>query len=158
MGRDYAWRGLQGALGGFTHDTWLHTMGIITSGAMDQFPKLKIVMGHLGEAMPLHMYRFDDAQGNLEVSGLRDSSNIIRLKRKISDYMRENIYVTTSGGMWAPGIKFTQEVLGADHVLYAMDYPYRMSANKVVPVDALEVSPQIKKQLFQTNAEQLFNL
>jgi predicted TIM-barrel fold metal-dependent hydrolase len=158
MGRAYAWRGLEGGLGGFAHDVWLHTMGIITSGAMDEFPKLKIVLGHLGEAMPLHMYRFDETQNNMERAGLRGIPEGTKLKRRISDYMRDNVFVTTSGGMWGPGIKFVQEVLGVDHVLYAMDYPYRMSANHVAPVDALSVSADIKKKLFQTNAEQLFRL
>ena len=45
------------------------------------------------------------------------------LKKTISDYLRENVFVTTSGMAWPLAIKFTQEVLGADRVMYAMDYP-----------------------------------
>lgn len=55
----YETRGFFGALAGFPHDVWLHTMGIIFSGAFDQFPKLKLVIGHMGECLPLQLYRFD---------------------------------------------------------------------------------------------------
>jgi 2,3-dihydroxybenzoate decarboxylase len=46
------------------------------------------------------------------------------LQRKVSDYLKENVWVTTSGMAWAPAIMFCRQVLGPDRVLYAMDYPY----------------------------------
>ncbi len=62
----YESRGFFGALGGFPHDVWLHTMGLIFSGAFDRFPKLRLVIGHMGECMPLQLYRFDWMQGNAD--------------------------------------------------------------------------------------------
>ena len=158
MGADYVWRGLEGALAGFSHEVWLHTMAIITSGAMDEFPNLKIVIGHMGEGMPLLMYRFDYMQTLGERRGARDIPEGTKLKLKISDYMRENLYITTSGMAWPPAIKFCQEVLGVDHVLYAMDYPYQMDDYEVVATDTAPISYDDKKKLYQTNAEVLFNL
>ncbi len=55
----YEFRGMTGALGGFSHEVWVHTMGLILSGAFDRFPKLRLVIGHMGEGMPLLLYRFD---------------------------------------------------------------------------------------------------
>jgi 2,3-dihydroxybenzoate decarboxylase len=158
MGQDYMWRGLEGALAGFSHEVWLHTMAIITSGAMDEFPNLKIVIGHMGEGMPLLMYRFDYMQMLAERPGTRDNPDGTRLKRKISDYMRENLYITNSGMAWAPAVMFCQQVLGDDHVLYAMDYPYQRDAYEVAALDAAPMTWDVKKKFFQTNAERLFNL
>jgi predicted TIM-barrel fold metal-dependent hydrolase len=158
MGADYVWRGLEGALAGFSHEVWLHTMAIITSGAMDEFPNLKICIGHMGEGMPLLMYRFDYMQMLGERRGARDIPEGTKLKRKISDYMKTNLYITTSGMAWAPAIKFCQEVMGVDHVLYAMDYPYQQDDFEVVATDTVPISYDDKKKLYQTNAEVLFNL
>jgi predicted TIM-barrel fold metal-dependent hydrolase len=158
MGKDYMYRGLEGALAGFSHEVWLHTMAIITSGAMDEFPNLKVAIGHMGEGMPLLMYRFDYMQTLAERPNTRGRAQGVRLKRKISDYMKENLYITTSGMAWPPAIEFCQKVMGVDHVLYAMDYPYQMDDYEVVATDTMPVPYEDKVRLFQTNAERLFNL
>jgi 5-carboxyvanillate decarboxylase len=59
---------------------------------------------------------------------------------------------------WAPAIQFCREVLGADRVLYSMDYPYEYVADEVVAQDELPISLAEKKAFFQTNAERVFNL
>jgi 2,3-dihydroxybenzoate decarboxylase len=80
------------------------------------------------------------------------------LQRKPSDYMRENVYVTTSGMAWPPAIQFCQSVLGMDRVLYAMDYPYQFVADEVTATDNIAISDADKKKLFQSNAETVFGL
>jgi len=154
----YLARGLEGPLGGFTAEVYLHALAIITSGALDRFPKLKLVLGHLGEGLPYFMYRLDYMQHHAARAGLRGKPDGTKLKRKISDYLRENVWVTTSGMAWSPAIRFTQDVMGVDRVLYAMDYPYQFDKEEVVATDALEISDEHKKKLYQTNAERLFNL
>jgi 2,3-dihydroxybenzoate decarboxylase len=59
---------------------------------------------------------------------------------------------------WEPAVKFSQQVLGIDRVLYAMDYPYQCPAEEVRALDAMDLSPEDKKRFFQTNAETLFKL
>ena len=80
------------------------------------------------------------------------------LKKKPSDYFRENIYCTNSGVAWGPPIKFMQEVMGPDRVLYAMDYPYQYVVEEVPTLDAMVMSDETKKMFFQTNAERIFKL
>jgi 2,3-dihydroxybenzoate decarboxylase len=149
-------RGLDGAIFGFGVDTALHALRLIVAGLFDRFPKLKLVLGHLGEALPFWLFRLDYMHRATVNSNRYESMK--PLKRKISDYMRENVYVTTSGMAWEPSIKLCQEVLGADHVLYAMDYPYEFVADEVTAQDNLAISPDVKVQFFQTNAERLFKL
>ncbi|MGE5722436.1 MAG: amidohydrolase family protein, partial [Sphingomonadales bacterium] len=159
MSQPYEYRGMIGALGGFPHEVWVHTMGLILSGAFDLFPRLRLVIGHMGESMPLSLYRFDWMQGNADGrAGLRGGQPAVRLKHKISHYFRTNIWITTSGEAWAPAIKFCQDVLGPERVLYAMDYPYQVSADEVAAYDALDIPPEHKKMLMQTNAEDVFRL
>jgi 2,3-dihydroxybenzoate decarboxylase len=115
--------GLDGAIYGFGVETGLHAMRIITSGAFDRFPKLKMIIGHMGEALPYWMYRLNYMHRATVASKRYDSMKPI--KKTPGEYLKENFYITNSGVAWEPAIKFAQQVLGVDRVLYAMDYPYQ---------------------------------
>ncbi len=155
----YEDRGFFGALAGFPHDVWLHTMGLIFSGAFDRFPKLRLVIGHLGECLPLHLYRFDWMQGNADNRpGLRGGQPAVKLKHPVSYYFHNNIWITTSGVGWEPAIKFCMEVMGPQRVLYAMDYPYQQSSDEVAAYDRLKIPADEKKMLMETNARDVFRL
>jgi predicted TIM-barrel fold metal-dependent hydrolase len=155
----YETRGFFGALGGFPHDVWLHTLGIIFSGAFDRFPKLRLVIGHLGECMPLHLYRFDWMQGNADNrAGLRGGQPPVKLQHPVSYYFHNNIWITTSGVGWEPAIKFCQEVMGPDRVIYAMDYPYQQSYDEVAAYDRMQMSDEDKKMLMEDNARHVFRI
>jgi 2,3-dihydroxybenzoate decarboxylase len=149
-------RGLEGAIYGFAVDTGMHLLGIITAGVFDRFPKLRIVVGHLGEALPFWLFRIDYMH-RASVQAQRYAC-MKPLKRKPSEYLRENVYITTSGVAWPPAIRFCQEVLGMERVLYAMDYPYQFVADEVTATDSIQISAADKKKLFQSNAETVFAL
>jgi predicted TIM-barrel fold metal-dependent hydrolase len=155
----YEYRGLGGALAGFSHEVWMHVQGLIFSGAFDRFPKLRLVIGHMGEGMPLLLYRFDWMQSNADGRpNLRGGQPPVKLKNKVSHYFKHNIWITTSGVASEPAVKFCQEVLGADRVLYAMDYPYQISKDEVDAYDRMSMSAAHKKMLMQSNAEAVFRL
>ncbi|RXZ36471.1 amidohydrolase [Oxalobacteraceae bacterium CAVE-383] len=148
--------GLDGAIYGFGVETGLHALRIITAGVFDRFPKLQMVIGHMGEALPFWSYRLDYMH---QATVKSDRYPTVRaLKKKPSDYLKENFYITNSGMAWQPAIKFTQETLGVDRVLYAMDYPYQYSADEVVSLDGMDMSAANKKAFFQTNAEKVFKI
>lgn len=148
--------GLDGAIFGFGVETGMHALRIITSGVFDRFPKLQIVLGHMGEALPFWLYRLEYMH-RATVASERYKS-VQPLQRKIGDYLRENFHITCSGMPWEPAIKFTQSVIGVDRVLYAMDYPYQYVTDEVSAMDALDISDADKRKFFQTNAERLFKL
>ena len=149
-------RGLDGAIYGFSVEVGMHVLRIIVSGAFDRFPKLQIMIGHVGESLPFSLYRIDYMHNASVKSGRY--STMPPLKKKPSDYFRENIYVTNSGVAWEPPIRFMQEVLGVDRVLYAQDYPYQYVVEEVAQLDAMDMAPEAKKAFFQTNAERVFKL
>ncbi|RJG22073.1 amidohydrolase family protein [Massilia cavernae] len=149
-------RGLDGAIFGFGVETGMHVLRIITAGVFDRFPKLKIVIGHMGEALPYWLFRLDYMHKATVASNRYDTMR--PLQRKISDYMRDNICITNSGVAWEPAIKFSQQVLGIDQVMYAMDYPYQYDPTEVAALDNMAMSDEDKKKFFQTNAERVFKL
>jgi len=149
-------RGLDGAIFGFAVETGLHILRIIVSGVFDRFPRLKLVIGHLGEGLPYWLFRIDFMHNRMVAANR--SAGVQKLSRKPSDYIRENIYVTTSGMAWEPPILYAQSVLGVDRVLYAMDYPYQFVPEEVAVTDNLPIGDADKKKLYQSNAEKVFGL
>ena len=149
-------RGLDGAVYGFAVETGLHLLRIIVAGVFDRYPKLKIVVGHLGEGLPFWLFRLDFMHASMvraqRYAGVRP------LKMKVSDYFKQNIWVTTSGMQWAPAIQFCISVLGIERVMYAMDYPYQFVPDEVKVTDELPISDTDRKKLYQENAERVFRL
>jgi 2,3-dihydroxybenzoate decarboxylase len=148
--------GLDGAVFGFAVETGLHLLRMITSGVFDRFPRLRVVVGHLGEALPFWSYRIDF----MHTASLRAGRfpHLAALELTPGEYLRRNIWVTTSGMAWEPAILFTRQVLGDDRVLYAMDYPYQCSPAEVSVHDRLPLDAASLRALYQTNAEQVFGL
>ncbi|HLB13690.1 MAG TPA: amidohydrolase family protein [Burkholderiales bacterium] len=156
MVRPFLERGLDGAIYGFAVETGLHMLRIVVSGAFDRFPRLRMVVGHLGEGLPYFLFRIDFMHRLMVVSNRYES--VKPLARKPSDYLRERFHYTTSGMQWAPAILFALSVLGPDRVLYAMDYPYQFVPEEVKVTDELPISDADKQKLYQLNAERVFGL
>ena len=148
--------GLDSAIYGFAVETGLHLLRIITAGVFDRFPRLRLVVGHLGEALPFWLYRLDYMHAATVKAGRYES--VKPIGRTPSEYLRSNVWVTTSGMAWAPAIMFCREVLGPDRVMYAMDYPYEYTPAEVTAQDALPVDDAAKKAFFQGIAEDVFSL
>jgi len=148
--------GLDGAIFGFGVETGLHLLRLITSGIFDRYPQLQIMVGHMGEALPFWVYRLD----YMHQASVRSGRYAFMkpLQKTILEYLRSNVLITTSGMAWAPAILFTQQVVGEDRVMYAMDYPYQFHADEVRTHDNLDIPLAIKKKLMQTNAERWFRL
>ena len=149
-------RGLDGAIYGFAVETGLHLLRIIVAGVFDRFPKLKIAVGHLGEGLPFWLFRIDYMHRSMVASSRYQGAQPLR--QRPSDYLKQNVWVTTSGMQWAPAILFSQQVLGVERVLYAMDYPYQFVPEEVKVTDELPISEEQRTMLYRTNAERLFKL
>ncbi len=148
--------GLDGAIFGFSVETGLHLLRLIVSGLFDSFPKLKLVVGHLGEGIPYWLFRVDFFHRGIVQTGRY--ANFRKLKMKPSDYMRRNVFITTSGMAWEPPIMYARSVLGNDRVMYAMDYPYQYVPEEVAVTDNLPIDDEEKKALYESNATRVFRL
>jgi 5-carboxyvanillate decarboxylase len=148
--------GLDGAIYGFGVETGLHAMRIITAGVFDRFPKLRMVLGHMGEALPFWAYRLDYMHRATVRSKRYDSMQPLR--RAPSEYLREHFYITNSGVAWEPAVKFAQAFMGPERVLYAMDYPYQHAVDEVGLLDGMAMSLEDKTRFFETNARTVFKI
>jgi 5-carboxyvanillate decarboxylase len=149
-------RGLDGAIYGFAVETGLHLLRIVVGGVFDRYPKLKVAVGHLGEGLPFWLFRLDFMHRSMVISERYPGAKPLQLKP--SECLKRNVWVTTSGMQWAPAILFCQQVLGPERVMYAMDYPYQFVPEEVKVTDELPVSDEVRRMLYQTNAEGLFRL
>ena len=149
-------RGLDAAVYGFACETGLHALRLVVAGLFDRFPKLQIVLGHCGEALPYWLSRIDFMHGHISVS--KRYPHVHPLKRKASDYLRENFHYTSSGVAWAPPVMFVREVIGADRMMYAMDYPWQFVSSEVAVLEQMPIGEAGLKQFFEDNARKLFRI
>jgi len=94
-----------------------HILGLCTNGVFDRFPKLKIIVGHMGERLPSDQFRTDEQLA-------RDRSSGLTMLRNASSYWQTNIFETTSGNFATPLLKFHIDQIELDRILYSVDYPY----------------------------------
>src|SRR5215831_12959292 len=99
---------------GWHVDTGLHALRLMAAGVFDAYPKLQLILGHMGEAIPYM----------LERTNMTFSKRVSGLQREVRDYFCQNFYVTTSGFFSNPPLVCAVSVVGADRVLFAVDYPY----------------------------------
>ena len=109
--------GLHLASWGFAVEAGTHALRLIYSGLFDRHPRLQMILGHLGEMLPFSAFRTD------RYYGLGGGDGGGKLQRLPSDYLRDNFYVTTSGNFSPPAFACTLEVMGADRVMFSVDYP-----------------------------------
>ena len=136
----------------FTVETASHALRLMASGLFDRYPKLTIVLGHLGETLPNAMWRIDN---RIE----RMPSREIPAKQKLGHYLRNNFYICTSGNFCTAALMNTVQCVGADRILFAVDYPFSKMTEASAWFDALDViSESDWNKIARTNAEKLLKL
>ena len=141
---------------GFAAETSLHALRLIVSGLFEKHPGVKIVLGHLGEGIPYYLQRTDNRFEYMPP--VYKKSLPRKLVRRPSEYFRDNFVVTSSGQNWQPAVHFCQEVLGADKVLFGVDYPFENQAAVVAEADSIEMPDEVRERFFHGNAERVFKL
>jgi predicted TIM-barrel fold metal-dependent hydrolase len=141
---------LFGAVWTFTVETATHALRLMTSGLFDRFPKLTIIVGHLGETLPFNIWRIDHRvtfQGDLR-----------KFKRPLMQYFRENFYLTTSGNFRTQALNDTLSEIGEDRVLFSTDYPYESMHEAAAWFDNAAINDNTREKIGRTNAQRLFGL
>jgi 2,3-dihydroxybenzoate decarboxylase len=139
--------GLVGAPLGFTVETLTQAVRIIVSGVLDAYPGLKIIVGHLGEALPFLLWRIDDTL-----------ARHMKLPRGLADYVRQHFYVTTSGAFSDTALQCTIAELGVEKIMFAVDWPYQPNVPGRKFMDAAPVSERDRQLIFNGNARALLRL
>ncbi len=141
---------LAGAAFGFGVETATAMVRLALSGAFDAYPKLKIILGHYGEGLPFLMQRIDHPF--LRPHTKDDAGTVPDIKRRPSDYLRDNMVVTTSGNYLPAAFKCTREALGMDKIMLGTDYPYEEMPESISFIEALSMTDAEKAMLYSENA------
>ena len=139
---------------GFGADTALHAMRLIYSGVFDKYPRLKIMLGHLGEGLPYWLYRIDFYWLKPWV----DVDLKPKTSKKPSDYIKTNFIMTTSGMHYFPAFICAYLALGADRIAFGADYPFEDSKETVKSMETIPICDTDREKFFHLNAESLLKL
>jgi 2,3-dihydroxybenzoate decarboxylase len=141
---------LSGAAWVWGVDTATHALRIIGSGVFDQFPKAIVLLGHLGESLPYLLGRLDEGTAN--------TFNTVKLKKRFSEYLRENFIISTSGKYRPEALICAVSAMGVDRVLYADDYPFVSMQEAVDLLENTPLTAEDKEKIYHLNAERWLKL
>ena len=144
----YGW--LAGSPWGFAVETSIHALRLMASGLFDEYPKLRIILGHLGEGLPFGIWRVDHR--------ISRGSGTPSAKLPMSHYLRENFYITTSGNFHTPALSNVILQIGAERILYSVDYPYEDVVEAREWFDQVSIIESDRMKIARTNAQKLFLL
>jgi gamma-resorcylate decarboxylase len=140
---------LLGAAWAFGAETAGHALRMITGGVFDRFPKLTIILGHLGELLPFGIRRLEQR--------IAHTPNLT-MQRPASHYLRENFWLTTSGNYHTPSVVGILLELGVDRLVFASDYPFEEMHDGADWMDALPVSDRDRERIGRENVKRLLKL
>jgi hypothetical protein len=143
-----AGRVLESAAWGWHSETAIHVLRMVLAGTLDKYPKLKLIIGHMGEMLPVMLARID------EVSAL----DVEHLKRPISRQILDQVWITTSGVFTQPPFIAALQTFGIDRVMFSVDYPYTPNENGRQFLDDVSLPPEQMAKLAHGNADTLLRL
>ena len=136
---------------GFAVETSIHSLRLCGSGLFDDFPNLRICIGHLGENIPFGLWRID--------ARMEFSRRAYRGKRPLGDYFRQHFHITTSGNFNDPAFRCTLDTIDNDKIYFSADYPFERMEDAANWYDATPViTAEQKRKIGRTNAIKLFKL
>ncbi|MBV6886426.1 amidohydrolase family protein [Xanthomonas campestris pv. spermacoces] len=133
---------------GWHNEAGIQVVRMLLAGVFDRFPRLQVISGHWGEMVPFFLQRLEDSIPQ-EASGL---------KRPIVQTYREHVYVSPSGMLTLPHFQFIHTLMGAERILYSIDYPYQSLDGARAFIECLPVDETDKALIAHGNAERLLSL
>lgn len=143
---------IQGALWGWSTDNSSHFLRLLFSGLFDRYPSLTIILGHMGETLPYFLWRIDS---RYEVTNSADKPP---LKKKPSEYFRSNLIITTTGVCQDSSLQCAIAEMGADRVLFSVDYPYEDATQAAQWIETTPLTGDQREQICHGNAERVLRL
>jgi predicted TIM-barrel fold metal-dependent hydrolase len=138
---------LNSAAWGFTIDTANQVVRLLLSGLFDAYPRLKIIVGHMGEGIPFLVDRIHEAIN-------RPGNRNVNFKETFCN----NFYITTSGHFSTPALLCAVLEMGIDHILFSVDYPYVENAPGMRWMETVPLSAEDKEKMFNGNARRLLRI
>jgi len=134
---------------GWHSETAIHVLRLVMSGTLDRHPKLKLIIGHMGEGLPAMMARCDQVFAD---------ECATRLTRTVSETITQQVWVTTAGFFTLAPLLPLLMTFGTDRILFSIDYPFSSNAKGKAFMDALPLSPEDRVKIAHGNADKLLKL
>ncbi len=135
---------------GWTPETAGHVLRLIYGGVFDRFPRTTVVLGHMGETLPFILWRLDS-----RYKMMRHRNTIEKMP---SEYIQQNVMVTTAGSFSNAPLICSIMALGADRIMFSVDYPYEYTHEAVEFIEKAPISDADREQICHESAEKLLNL
>ena len=133
---------------GFTVETATQCVRLVLSGVFDAYPKLKIIVGHLGEGIPFLLWRIDQAMSRPENVG----------GSSFRDIFSEHFYITTSGNFSTPAMLCSMQEMGADRILFSVDWPFVANKPAVDWATRVPLCAEDREKILSGNAKRLLKM
>ena len=141
-------RVLESAGWGWHSETAIHVLRMVVAGTLDRHPRLKLIIGHMGEMLPMMLARAD------EVFAL----DIDHLDRPVSRTILDHVWLTTSGIFSEPPFVVALQTFGIDRIMFSVDYPFAPNAKGRAFLEQLTLTPDDRAKLTHRNADALLRL
>jgi 2,3-dihydroxybenzoate decarboxylase len=136
----------------FAAETAVHALRLIGSGLFDECPNLKIVLGHLGEGIPVQLWRIDGRNGWMKMP------HNYPAKHGVGHYFRKHFHVTTSGNFHTPSLANVVAEIGTDRVMFSVDWPFESVEEGATWFDQAAIGETERARIGRENAIKLFKL
>jgi len=146
----HAW--LLGPNWAFSAETAVHALRLIGSGLFDEHPRLKMVLGHLGEGIPVQLWRIDGRNGWMK------APHKYAAKHCVGHYFRKHFHLTTSGNFHTPSLVNAMTEMGTERVMFSVDWPFEDVGEGSDWFDKAEISEADRMKIGRANAIKLFKL
>jgi 2,3-dihydroxybenzoate decarboxylase len=143
---------LLGPTWAFGQETAVHALRLMGSGLFDKYPRIQIIVGHMGEGLPYSMWRVDNRNAWVKAPPRYPA------KKKIAEYFSQNFYLTTSGNFRTQTLIDAILEIGVDRILFSTDWPFENIDHAAVWFDAASISENDRLKIGRTNAARLFKL
>jgi 2,3-dihydroxybenzoate decarboxylase len=141
---------LAGASWGWGVETASHALRMVFGGVFDRFPRLKVILGHMGEGLPFQRWRFDSRFAAYPYG--------VSLQRRPSEYIGTNLLITTSGVCSHPTLVGAVGEMGVDAVMFSVDYPYESTEAAARFIDTAPLEPAQLEAICHGNAARILGL
>ncbi|WP_374944589.1 amidohydrolase family protein [Sphingomonas sp.] len=145
---------LLGPTWAFGQETAVHALRLMGSGLFDDHPRLTIIIGHMGEGLPISMWRVDNRNG--WTKDMVPPS--YPAKQPIAHFFHNNFFITTSGNFRTQSLVDTMLEIGSDRILFSADWPFENIDHAAIWFDHASISEADRRKIGRTNADALFKL
>jgi 2,3-dihydroxybenzoate decarboxylase len=143
---------LMGPVWAFGQETAVHALRLMGSGLFDAYPRIQIILGHMGENLPFGMWRIDHC--NAWIPNRHNHP----AKKKIADYFSANFYLTTSGNFRDQALLNAMNEIGSDRIMFSTDWPFENIDHAAIWFDRAAISENDRIKIGRSNAVRLFKL